>query len=246
MLRARPISEALVALSTPPIRPGGASCKTIPNMPYYESVLIARQEIGGSEAESLGERYEALLSEQGATVVRREYWGLRKLAYRVRKNRKGHYVMFHIDGPGSAIQEFERKLRIDEDVIRYLSMRIDSIPEEPSIIMRARLEREERREQESARREAEKETDEGEDGEKTSEDSASNSDSPKTAETDSSDKDSAADASENQDETSDDSSDGDSSDNSEEPSEEPKPEEPSEKTSEENASVEKGEGEKDS
>lgn len=122
-------------------------------MPYYESVLIARQEIGNAEAEQLGERYEALLGEQGATVVRKEYWGLRKLAYRVRKNRKGHYLMFHVDGPGAAIQELERQLRIDEDVIRYLSMRIDAIPEEPSVIMRARAEREERREQEAAQRE---------------------------------------------------------------------------------------------
>lgn len=123
-------------------------------MPYYESVLIARQEIGNSEAEQLGERYEALLGEQGATVVRKEYWGLRKLAYRVRKNRKGHYLMFHVDGPSTAIQELERQLRIDEDVIRYLSMRIETIPEEPSVIMRARAEREERREQEAAQREA--------------------------------------------------------------------------------------------
>lgn len=133
--------------------PGGGPVPDRPPMPYYESVLIARQEIGNAEAEQLGERYEALLGEQGATVVRREYWGLRKLAYRVRKNRKGHYLMFHVDGPGAAIQELERRLRIDEDVIRYLSMRIDAIPEEPSVIMRARAEREERREQEAAQRE---------------------------------------------------------------------------------------------
>ena len=125
-------------------------------MPYYESVLIARQEIGGGDAERLGEHYEELLSKEGASVVRREYWGLRRLAYRVRKNRKGHYLMFHVDGSGPAIQEFERQLRIDENVVRYLTMRLDRLPEGPSIIMKARAEREERRDQESTRREAER------------------------------------------------------------------------------------------
>lgn len=125
-------------------------------MPYYESVLIARQEIGGGDAERLGEHYEELLSKEGASVVRREYWGLRRLAYRVRKNRKGHYLMFHVDGPGPAIQEFERQLRIDENVVRYLTMRLERLPDGPSIIMKARAEREERRDQESTRREAER------------------------------------------------------------------------------------------
>ncbi len=125
-------------------------------MPYYESVLIARQEIGGGEADRIGEQYEELLGKEGASVVRREYWGLRRLAYRVRKNRKGHYLMFHVDGPGTAIQEFERQLRIDENVVRYLTMRLDRLPDEPSIIMKARAEREERRDQENARRESER------------------------------------------------------------------------------------------
>ncbi len=125
-------------------------------MPYYESVLIARQEIGGGDAERLGEHYEEILSKEGASVVRREYWGLRRLAYRVRKNRKGHYLMFHVDGPGAAIQEFERQLRIDENVVRYLTMRLDQLPDGPSIIMKARAEREERREQGGPRREVER------------------------------------------------------------------------------------------
>lgn len=125
-------------------------------MPYYESVLIARQEIGGGDAERLGEHYEEVLSKEGASVARREYWGLRRLAYRVRKNRKGHYLMFHVDGPGSAIQEFERQLRIDENVVRYLTMRLDQLPDGPSIIMKARAEREERRDQGGPRRDVER------------------------------------------------------------------------------------------
>ena len=101
--RAAHLRVAVDTFSTPPLRAGG-----VPGgwqMPYYESVLIARQEIGGGDAERLGEHYEELLSKEGASVVRREYWGLRRLAYRVRKNRKGHYLMFHVDGPGPAIQE---------------------------------------------------------------------------------------------------------------------------------------------
>ncbi len=131
-------------------------------MPYYESVLIARQEVGVGEAERIGEHYEELLGKEGASVVRREYWGLRRLAYRVRKNRKGHYLMFHVDGPGTAIQEFERQLRIDENVVRYLTMRLEQLPDEPSIIMKARLEREERRDQESVRKESERRSEEAE------------------------------------------------------------------------------------
>jgi small subunit ribosomal protein S6 len=133
-------------------------------MPYYESVLIARQEIGGGDAERLGEHYEEILSKEGASVVRREYWGLRRLAYRVRKNRKGHYLMFHVDGPGSAIQEFERQLRIDENVVRYLTMRLDQLPDGPSIIMKARAEREERRDHGGARREVERPSADAADG----------------------------------------------------------------------------------
>ena len=133
-------------------------------MPFYETVLIARQEIGGGDAERLGERYAEVLTKEGANVIRREYWGLRRLAYRVRKNRKGHYVMFHVDGPGTAIQEYERQLRIDENVVRYLTMRLDQLPESPSIIMKARAEREERRDQETTRREVERQTSDDEAG----------------------------------------------------------------------------------
>ena len=145
---------AVDTFSTPLERAGGVAGGW--QMPYYESVLIARQEIGGGDAERLGEHYEEILSKEGASVVRREYWGLRRLAYRVRKNRKGHYLMFHVDGPGAAIQEFERQLRIDENVVRYLTMRLDQLPDGPSIIMKARAEREERRDQGGTRREVER------------------------------------------------------------------------------------------
>ena len=153
---------AVDSFPTPSHRAGGDSGGL--TMPFYETVLIARQEIGGGDAERLGERYAEVLTKEGANVIRREYWGLRRLAYRVRKNRKGHYVMFHVDGPGTAIQEYERQLRIDENVVRYLTMRLDQLPESPSIIMKARAEREERRDQETTRREVERQTSDDEAG----------------------------------------------------------------------------------
>ena len=158
---------AVDSFPTPSHRAGGESGGL--TMPFYETVLITRQEIGGGEAERLGEHYEEILTKEGASVVRREYWGLRRLAYRVRKNRKGHYVMFHVDGPGTAIQEYERQLRIDENVVRYLTMRVDQLPEGPSIIMKARAEREERRDQETSRRDVDRQAsaDVSKDGERT-------------------------------------------------------------------------------
>ena len=125
-------------------------------MAYYECVFIARQDISASQVETLVADFTTIITDNGGQVAKSEYWGLRSLAYRISKNRKGHYLMFHVDGPGPAIQELERQLRIDENVVRYLTMRLDRLPEGPSIIMKARAEREERRDQESTRREAER------------------------------------------------------------------------------------------
>ena len=77
-------------------------------MPLYESVFIARQDIPAQEVETLTERFEGIVAEQGGSVSRREYWGLKNLAYRIKKNRKGHYTMMHLDAPSDAVQEMER------------------------------------------------------------------------------------------------------------------------------------------
>ncbi len=113
-------------------------------MPLYENVFIARQDISGAQAEALADGFAQLITEQGGEVKKRENWGLRNLAYRMNKNRKGHYVLFNIDGPAAAIAELERTMRINEDVVRYLTLRVDELEEGPSSVMQNRGSREDR------------------------------------------------------------------------------------------------------
>jgi len=113
-------------------------------MPLYENVFIARQDISGAQAEALADSFTQLIADQGGEVKKRENWGLRNLAYRMNKNRKGHYVLFNIEAPAAAIAELERTMRINEDVIRYLTLRVDQLEEGPSPIMQNRGGREDR------------------------------------------------------------------------------------------------------
>ena len=113
-------------------------------MPYYESVLIARQDISSQQVDSLTESLTAIIGENGGQVTKTEYWGLRNLAYRINKNRKGHYVLLNLDAPAGAVQEFERNMRINEDVLRYLTIKVEELEEGPSIQMQSRQAREER------------------------------------------------------------------------------------------------------
>jgi small subunit ribosomal protein S6 len=113
-------------------------------MPLYENVFIARQDISGAQVDQLADAFTQLIAEQGGEVKKREYWGLRNLAYRMNKNRKGHYVLFNIDGPAAAIAELERTMRINEDVLRYLTLRVDKLEEGASPIMQNRGSREDR------------------------------------------------------------------------------------------------------
>ncbi len=113
-------------------------------MPLYESVFIARQDISSQQVEGLTENFGKIIADNGGEIAKSEYWGLRNLAYRIKKNRKGHYVLFNIDAPPAAIQEFERNMRISEDVLRYLTIRVEELEEGPSIQMQSRHAREER------------------------------------------------------------------------------------------------------
>ena len=113
-------------------------------MPYYESVLIARQDVSSQQVDSLTESLTAIIGENGGQVTKTEYWGLRNLAYRINKNRKGHYVLLNLDAPAGAVQEFERNMRINEDVLRYLTIKVEELEEGPSIQMQSRQAREER------------------------------------------------------------------------------------------------------
>jgi small subunit ribosomal protein S6 len=113
-------------------------------MPFYETVFVARQDLSGAQVEALADGFAQLIAAHGGEVRKREYWGLRNLAYRMRKNRKGHYVLFNLAAPPAAIAELERTMRINEDVIRYLTVRVEALEEGPSAMMQSRSSREER------------------------------------------------------------------------------------------------------
>ena len=104
-------------------------------MALYESVFIARQDIAASQVDALIERFEGVVTANGGKVTKKENWGLSSLAYRMNKNRKGYYVLFNIDAPAKALIELERQMRFDEDVIRYLSVRVDELEEGPSAML---------------------------------------------------------------------------------------------------------------
>jgi small subunit ribosomal protein S6 len=107
-------------------------------MPFYESVFIARQDISATQAEALTEQFANLIAEQGGKVTKKEQWGLRNIAYRIKKNRKGHYVLMNIDAPAAAVTEMERQMRINEDILRYLTVRVDALEEGPSAMLQSR------------------------------------------------------------------------------------------------------------
>ncbi|HEY3908435.1 MAG TPA: 30S ribosomal protein S6 [Stellaceae bacterium] len=113
-------------------------------MPLYENVFIARQDISGAQVDAIADTFTQLITEHGGEVKKRENWGLRNLAYRMNKNRKGHYVLFNIEAPGPAIAELERTMRINEDVLRYLTIRVDALEEGPSAVMQSRGSRDDR------------------------------------------------------------------------------------------------------
>ncbi len=96
-------------------------------MAFYESVLIARQDLGASQVSNLVSSLSETIAANGGEVVRVDNWGLKNLAYRIKKNRKGHYVVLNISAPASAISEYERIMRFNEDVIRYMTVKVDEL-----------------------------------------------------------------------------------------------------------------------
>ena len=104
-------------------------------MPLYESVVIARQDIATTQVDTLADELTSIITEGGGKVTKRELWGLRSLTYRIKKNRKAHYVFFNIDAPPAAISEYERRMRINEDVLRYLTVRVEALEEGPSAVL---------------------------------------------------------------------------------------------------------------
>lgn len=105
-------------------------------MPLYETVMIARQDLSSKQTEELAKSFEEIMTKNDGKVVNTEHWGLRTLAYRINKNRKGHYVCFHTDAPSEALQEMERNMRLHDDVLRYMSVKIDEVPEDGTVMVR--------------------------------------------------------------------------------------------------------------
>ena len=110
-------------------------------MPYYENVFIARQDISGQQVDGLVESFGEIINQGGGKVAKHEYWGLKNLAYRIKKNRKGHYVLINVDAPADAVLEMERNMRLNEDVIRFMTVRVDALEEGPSAMMQSRSSR---------------------------------------------------------------------------------------------------------
>ena len=110
-------------------------------MALYESVIIGRQDLTLNQFESLVEEFISVLKSHKCDIKKNEYWGLRNLAYKINKNRKGHYSMLNIDGPSDAIIEYERLMRLHEDIVRFLTIRINKIDEKPSPIMNNKTDR---------------------------------------------------------------------------------------------------------
>ena len=107
-------------------------------MPYYENVFIARQDITSAQVDALADAFSEVITGAGGQIHRREYWGLKSLQYRIKKNRKGHYVLMNIEAPSEVMQEMERLMRLNEDVLRHLTIRTEEIPEGPSVMMQGR------------------------------------------------------------------------------------------------------------
>ena len=99
-------------------------------MANYESVLIARQDLGASQVNTLVEELTGVIKAEGGEVVKVDNWGLKNLAYRVKKNRKGYYVLLNIVAPATAISEYERRVRLNEDVIRYMTVKVNEFNNE--------------------------------------------------------------------------------------------------------------------
>lgn len=104
-------------------------------MPFYESTFITRQDMSRQDITKLTESVGAIIAQGGGKVVKDEYWGLRNLAYKIQKSRRGHYVMLAIDAPAPAVKEMERNLRHNEDVVRLLTIRVDALEEGASAMM---------------------------------------------------------------------------------------------------------------
>jgi len=113
-------------------------------MSLYEHVFLSRQDVTAQQVEAMTEQYKAVIEAGGGTIAKVEYWGVKSLAYRIKKNRKAHYALMNITAPPAAVAEMERQMGINEDILRFMTVRVDEHEIEPSAMMQRR-DREERR-----------------------------------------------------------------------------------------------------
>ena len=107
-------------------------------MPLYEHIYLARQDVSPQQVEELTNQFTEVLSQGGGKVTKNEYWGLKSLSYRIKKNRKAHYSLLNIDAPAPAVAEMERQMRINEDILRFMTVRVDELEEGPSAMLQKR------------------------------------------------------------------------------------------------------------
>jgi small subunit ribosomal protein S6 len=113
-------------------------------MALYEHIFLARQDVSPQQVEELTNQFTEVLSQNGGKVTKNEYWGLKSLSYRIKKNRKAHYSLLNIDAPHAAVAEMERQMGINEDILRFMTVRVDELEEGPSAMMQKRDERSDR------------------------------------------------------------------------------------------------------
>lgn len=113
-------------------------------MALYEHVFIARQEISPAQVENITAAFSKIIEENEGKVAKSEYWGLKTLAYRIKKNRKGHYVLLNLDAPHAAVAEMERQARLNEDVLRFMTVRVEELEEGDSIVLRTKNDKDRR------------------------------------------------------------------------------------------------------
>lgn len=108
-------------------------------MPLYESVIMIRPDVSTADVDKLVENFSSIISENEGKIIKNEYWGLRTLAYEVKKNKKSHYIMLGIDASHDAIKEMERKMRLSEDVIRNVNIKVEEFSDEPTPILKSKV-----------------------------------------------------------------------------------------------------------
>ena len=107
-------------------------------MPLYEHIYLARQDVSPQQVEELTNALTEVVTQGGGKVTKNEYWGLKSLSYRIKKNRKAHYSLLNIDAPAPAVAEMERQMRINEDILRFMTVRVDELEEGPSAMLQKR------------------------------------------------------------------------------------------------------------